>query len=290
MARGHGPEPWPGAMGPWHRSMAQGHGLGQWRLKAMACPGPWPGTMAPDHGPGTMASGNGPGPWPLGHGPQAMHQGHDPGPWPWTIALGHAPGPWPWTMPRATAQDEPNEPFRGAQPSATFGVSSRYENEYLLERPNLENQLNTQMNSKNNTKSNMFKIPSEHKKIRIFDTKIWYQVVLPIFGTKIEKPSQGILQDVHWAAGAFGYFPTYTLGNIYAGCLFEKMEKTIPNLDKSLSNGNLRPAIGWLAENIQIHGSLFEPRATVEKAIGNNIDVKPLLKYLEEKFTDLYDL
>ena len=69
----------------------------------------------------------------------------------------------------------------------------------------------------------------------------------------------------------FGYFPTYTLGNIYAGCLFEKMEKTIPNLDKSLSNGNLSPAIG-VAENIQIHGSLFEPRATVEKAIGNNID------------------
>ncbi len=110
------------------------------------------------------------------------------------------------------------------------------------------------------------------------------------FGYKVERPSQGILQDIHWAAGAFGYFPTYTLGNIYAGCLFQRMKDEIPDLDVSLSTGNLDQATAWLRENVQVHGSLFEPRATIEKATGAEVTVKPLLNYLEEKYRDIYGL
>lgn len=110
------------------------------------------------------------------------------------------------------------------------------------------------------------------------------------FGYKIEKPSQGVLQDVHWSAGAFGYFPTYTIGNVYAGCLFDKMRKTVSNLDDALSNGEPSVATEWLRKNIHLHGSLFEPKATVEQATGGDISVEPLLKYLEEKYTELYDL
>ena len=110
------------------------------------------------------------------------------------------------------------------------------------------------------------------------------------FGYKVERPSQGILQDVHWAAGAFGYFPTYTLGNIYAGCLFQRMKDEIPDLDVSLSTGNLDQATAWLRENVHVHGSLFEPRATIEKATGAEVTVKPLLNYLEEKYRDIYGL
>ena len=102
------------------------------------------------------------------------------------------------------------------------------------------------------------------------------------FGYKVEKPSQGVLQDVHWAAGAFGYFPTYTLGNVYAGCLFQKMNVDIPNLNNVLVTGNLSQATAWLRENIQVHRSLFEPRATIEQATGAKITVKPLLNYIEK--------
>ena len=118
----------------------------------------------------------------------------------------------------------------------------------------------------------------------------WNQRFETDFGYKVEKPSQGVLQDVHWAAGAFGYFPTYTLGNVYAGCLFQKMRTSIPNLDASLVNGDLSIATNWLRENIHVHGSLFEPKTTIEKATGAEITVKPLLNYLEEKYTDLYGL
>ena len=110
------------------------------------------------------------------------------------------------------------------------------------------------------------------------------------FGYKVKRPSQGILQDVHWAAGAFGYFPTYTLGNVYAGCLFQKMNVDIPNLDDVLSTGNISQATAWLRENIQAHGSLLEPRATIEKATGAEITVKPFLNYIEKKYRDIYNL
>jgi carboxypeptidase Taq len=68
------------------------------------------------------------------------------------------------------------------------------------------------------------------------------------------------------------------------------MKSSITNLDVSLSNGDLSLATKWLRENVQVHGSLFEPRATIEKATGNEISVDPLLNYLEEKYRDLYDL
>ena len=110
------------------------------------------------------------------------------------------------------------------------------------------------------------------------------------FGYKVERPSQGVLQDVHWAAGAFGYFPTYTLGNVYAGCLYQKMQTSISDLDVTLLNGDLSLATNWLRENVQAHGSLFEPKATIEKATGSEVSVDPLLNYLEEKYKDLYDL
>ena len=110
------------------------------------------------------------------------------------------------------------------------------------------------------------------------------------FGYKVEKPSQGVLQDVHWAAGAFGYFPTYTLGNVYAGCLYQKMRESVSNLDESLLSGDLKGATTWLSENVQIHGSLFEPKATIEKATGTSVTVDPLLNYLEKKYADLYGI
>lgn len=110
------------------------------------------------------------------------------------------------------------------------------------------------------------------------------------FGMSVDYPSNGVLQDIHWAAGLFGYFPTYTLGNVYAGCLYEAMRRNLPGLDGHLSNGDTAPATGWLRENLQRHGRLRGPVDTVARACGFTPTAKPLLSYLEEKFTDLYRL
>ena len=68
------------------------------------------------------------------------------------------------------------------------------------------------------------------------------------------------------------------------------MKEEIQDLDIALSAGNLSQATEWLRENVQVHGSLFEPKATIEKAIGAEVTVKPLLNYLTEKYSDIYSL
>ncbi|MGX9350507.1 carboxypeptidase M32 [Shimia sp. W99] len=110
------------------------------------------------------------------------------------------------------------------------------------------------------------------------------------FGYAVDKPSNGVLQDVHWSVGLFGYFPTYSLGNVYAGCLHETLRRAVPDLDAQLATGDTSAATGWLRENLQRHGGLRTPRETIEHASGIVPSPEPLLSYLEEKFSGIYGL
>jgi len=110
------------------------------------------------------------------------------------------------------------------------------------------------------------------------------------FGYRVDKPSHGCLQDVHWSVGLFGYFPTYTLGNVYAGCLYETLRGAVPGLDDQLALGETGKATTWLRENLQVHGGLYQPREIIEKASGMTPSEGPLLDYLEAKFGALYGL
>ena len=110
------------------------------------------------------------------------------------------------------------------------------------------------------------------------------------FGVAVDRPSNGLLQDVHWSVGLFGYFPTYTLGNVYAGCLHAALRRDLPGLDADLAQGDPRPATAWLREKVQRHGGLYEPREVIARAAGEAPAVAPLLDYLEAKFGALYGL
>ncbi len=110
------------------------------------------------------------------------------------------------------------------------------------------------------------------------------------FGVAVDRPSHGMLQDVHWSVGLFGYFPTYTLGNVYAGCLWQALRAAVPDVDETLAKGDATLATGWLRENLQRHGGLRPPRETIAHACGFAPDEGPLLDYLETKFGELYGL
>lgn len=110
------------------------------------------------------------------------------------------------------------------------------------------------------------------------------------FGVQVPRPSQGFLQDVHWPVGLFGYFPTYALGNVYAGCLYSTLRKDVPDLDAALAEGNAAPATEWLRENLHRHGGLRPPRDTIEACCGFAPNEAPLLDYLEAKFSAIYRL
>jgi len=110
------------------------------------------------------------------------------------------------------------------------------------------------------------------------------------FGVAVDLPSHGLLQDVHWSCGLFGYFPTYTLGNVYAGCLHLALREAVPGLDDQLARGDTAAATGWLRENVQRHGGLYEPREVITLACGEAPSEEPLLDYLDAKFGALYGL
>ena len=110
------------------------------------------------------------------------------------------------------------------------------------------------------------------------------------FGFAVDGLLNGCLQDIHWSAGLFGYFPTYSLGNIYAGCLYKKITETIPNLPQQLSKGDLSQAVDWLKTHIHRFGGLYKPKDLIEKASGHPFESQPLIDYLVDKFSDLYDL
>ena len=110
------------------------------------------------------------------------------------------------------------------------------------------------------------------------------------FGYAVDKPSNGILQDVHWSEGLMGYFPTYSLGNVYAGCLNEAMRGAHPSLDDDLARGDTSAATTWLRENVQTHGGLMTPREVITQAAGKPPSEAPLMGYLTQKFSDIYGL
>ncbi|MDP2740020.1 MAG: carboxypeptidase M32 [Pseudorhodobacter sp.] len=110
------------------------------------------------------------------------------------------------------------------------------------------------------------------------------------FGVAVDRPSHGMLQDVHWSVGLFGYFPTYTLGNVYAGCLHQALRAALPDLDAQLAQGDTSAATGWLRENVQRFGGLYQPREVIAKACGFDPNEGPLLDYLEAKFAAIYQL
>ena len=110
------------------------------------------------------------------------------------------------------------------------------------------------------------------------------------FGFAVDRPSNGVLQDVHWPVGLFGYFPTYSLGNVYAGCLHEALRRDMPDLDDDLARGDTSRATGWLREAVQRWGSLHAPREVIARACGAEPSEAPLMAYLEAKFSEIYGL
>ncbi|WP_179379587.1 carboxypeptidase M32 [Jannaschia marina] len=116
----------------------------------------------------------------------------------------------------------------------------------------------------------------------------WNERFLADFGFAVDRPSNGFMQDVHWAVGLMGYFPTYSLGNLYAGCLMAAARRDVSGIDAALAEGDPSPATGWMRERLQRFGAQREPTETIRHATGEDPSAEPLLTYLEAKFGDLY--
>jgi carboxypeptidase Taq len=109
-------------------------------------------------------------------------------------------------------------------------------------------------------------------------------------GIEVPSDADGVLQDVHWAGGSFGYFPTYSLGNVIAGQVWELARAQLPDLDAQLAAGDLGPLRDFLGELIYRHGGKFEPAEMIQRVTGSPLDPEPLLAQLRRKFGRLYEI
>ena len=108
-----------------------------------------------------------------------------------------------------------------------------------------------------------------------------------LFGIPVPDDARGCLQDVHWSAGLIGYFPTYTLGNIYAAQLMETIRQTFPGLDDDIEAGRFGQLLGWLQEHIHQHGQRYPAPNLIERATGRAPTAEPLGEYLSAKVARL---
>ena len=112
----------------------------------------------------------------------------------------------------------------------------------------------------------------------------WNKKMYSYLGIKIANDSEGILQDIQWSEGYFGYFPTYLIGSIYDGMLYETIEKDLGNIDNILSSGEVQKITNYLISNIYINGGAFSLLEINEKMTHQNLSIDPLIKYFKKKY------
>lgn len=105
-----------------------------------------------------------------------------------------------------------------------------------------------------------------------------------------ENDAEGILQDMHWSDGSFGYFPSYLLGSIYDGMFLEQLEKEMGPVEEILRDGRIREITKWLNEKIHWFGSTRLPKEVISGVCGREVSARPLVDYFTEKYTKLYRL
>jgi carboxypeptidase Taq len=96
--------------------------------------------------------------------------------------------------------------------------------------------------------------------------------------------ARGVLQDIHWSAGLFGYFATYTLGNLIAAQLWRRFEQVHPTRDADIARGEFAPLLQWLRHELHQHGRAYQPQELVERVTGSPVNPAPYLEYLEDKY------
>ena len=118
----------------------------------------------------------------------------------------------------------------------------------------------------------------------------WSESYREMLGVAPDSDADGVLQDIHWSAGLIGYFPTYTLGNIYASQLFDCAESELGDLEKMFSAGEFLPLKNWLNEHVHARGQRDKPERLIEGVVGSGLSHENLVRHLKTKLVTIYGL
>jgi carboxypeptidase Taq len=109
-------------------------------------------------------------------------------------------------------------------------------------------------------------------------------------GVECAGDAEGVLQDVHWSMGAFGYFPSYALGNLYALQFWDALRKELGDTDAILEQKEYHTIHSWLKEKIHFFGRGREPAALIKEVTGSSLTADCFLRYIEKKYSELYGI
>jgi carboxypeptidase Taq len=118
----------------------------------------------------------------------------------------------------------------------------------------------------------------------------WREGMRATVGIAPTDDRDGVLQDVHWSAGLIGYFPTYTLGNLYAAAFWEALRRALPEAELGIARGELAPIREWLRVQVHARGRLLLAQDLCAKVTGQPLSIQPFVHYLEEKYREIYRL
>jgi carboxypeptidase Taq len=119
---------------------------------------------------------------------------------------------------------------------------------------------------------------------------IWNEKYKEYLNIDVPSDSQGILQDIHWSHGSFGYFPTYTIGSFYAAQFYNQALKEIPSLESEIENGNMTNLLNWLRHKIHKHGKKYDAQDLCIKLTGKKLEFKYFMDYAKEKYSEIYSI
>ena len=129
------------------------------------------------------------------------------------------------------------------------------------------------------------------KKLKVEELpEYWNARYKEYLGIEVESDSKGVLQDVHWSHGSFGYFPTYSIGSFYAAQFMATAVKEIPGLWNDIRSGNTARLLSWLREKIHRHGRLYTAEELCIQVTGEPLRFGHFMQYAKEKYSDLYSL
>ena len=118
----------------------------------------------------------------------------------------------------------------------------------------------------------------------------WNQKITEFLGITPKNDRDGVLQDMHWSGGEFGYFPTYAIGTIYASQLFRQISNEHPTIHDEISRGDFATVLSWLSEHVYQYGSLITADEIIKKTCGEGLNSKIYIAYLKEKYYPLYEV
>ncbi|MEK6685080.1 MAG: carboxypeptidase M32, partial [Pseudomonadota bacterium] len=120
--------------------------------------------------------------------------------------------------------------------------------------------------------------------------EIWNELMMKYLGIQPPTDTLGVLQDSHWSGGAFGYFPSYTLGAMYACQFYKTLLNEQPGIERNISEGHFAPIKNWLNEKIHSQGRLYTPQELVQRVTGEPLNPDHFINHLKHKYSEIYDL